>query len=50
MKRTTLIKHIQHYDCRKLKEGSRHTQYWNPNNRRTSSIPRHTEISNLLAE
>ena len=49
MKRHELIKHLHRQKCKFLEEGTKHTQYWNPGNRRTSSIPRHVEISNNLA-
>jgi len=31
-----------------FREGAKHTIYWNPANRMTSSIPRHTELLNKL--
>lgn len=49
MKRRTLLKHLKRHRCELFREGSNHTIYWNPDNRRTSTIPRHTEIVNKLA-
>jgi len=49
MKRITLIKHLQQQGCILLREGSRHSIFVNPSNNRTSAVPRHTEISDLLA-
>jgi predicted RNA binding protein YcfA (HicA-like mRNA interferase family) len=49
MKRQALLKHLQAHGCELLREGSRHSIYWNPANRRTSSVPRHTEVVAKLA-
>ena len=32
-----------------FREGGRHSIFWNPANRKTSAIPRHTEIVDPLA-
>lgn len=49
MKRKTLLRHLQAQGCRLLREGGRHSIYWNPATRRTSSVPRHAEIHEFLA-
>ena len=49
MKRRALLKHLKRHGCELLREGSRHSIYWNPGNRRTTSVPRHREIVNKLA-
>ncbi|PXF60899.1 MAG: addiction module toxin, HicA family [Candidatus Methanogaster sp.] len=49
MKRRALLKHLNHHGCRLLREGSRHSIYFNPINRKTSSVPRHAEIADKLA-
>lgn len=49
MKRQALIKHLTKNGCKLLREGGKHTVYWNPANRKTSSVPRHREISDRLA-
>ncbi|MEQ8222394.1 MAG: type II toxin-antitoxin system HicA family toxin [Candidatus Eremiobacterota bacterium] len=49
MKRQALIKHLSQNGCQLLREGSRHSVSWNPSNKRTSSVPRHKEISDYLA-
>jgi len=49
MKRTVLVKHLQQHGCQLLREGARHSVYWNPTNGRTSTVPRHAEIDNMLA-
>jgi mRNA interferase HicA len=49
MKRHALLKHLRQYGCELLREGKKHSVYWNPANRRTSSVPRHIEIVDKLA-
>lgn len=50
MKRQELIKHLISHGCRFLREGSRHTVYFNPQNHKTSTVPRHNEINDFLAK
>ena len=50
MKRRELVRHLEAHGCKLLREGARHTIYWHPIDRRTSSIPRHTEIHEFLAK
>ncbi|MBD2502093.1 type II toxin-antitoxin system HicA family toxin [Anabaena azotica] len=49
MKRRDLIRHLEQNGCLFLREGGKHTIYYNPVNNRTSAIPRHIEIVNVLA-
>jgi len=49
MKRRILLKHIKRHGCELLREGANHSIYWNPANRKTTSVPRHTEIVDKLA-
>jgi len=49
MKRHALLKHLKQHGCELLREGKKHSVYWNPANQRTSSVPRHTEIVDKLA-
>jgi predicted RNA binding protein YcfA (HicA-like mRNA interferase family) len=49
MKRRDLIQHVESHGCRFVREGGRHTVYFNPANRQTSTIPRHNEIDEFLA-
>jgi len=49
MKRREFLRHLASLGCTFLREGRRHTVYWNPLNRRTSTVPRHTEIAEFLA-
>ncbi|MDH5680495.1 MAG: type II toxin-antitoxin system HicA family toxin [Spirochaetota bacterium] len=48
MKRYEFIKHLRQNNCELLREGSKHSVFWNPGNKKTSSVPRHKEIGNSL--
>lgn len=50
MKRRELLRHLQAHGCRLFREGKRHSIYWNPIERRTSSVPRHAEVDEFLAK
>jgi predicted RNA binding protein YcfA (HicA-like mRNA interferase family) len=39
-----LLRHLSAHGCQLLREGGRHSIYWNPANRKTSAVPRHNEI------
>ncbi|MDP3723089.1 MAG: type II toxin-antitoxin system HicA family toxin [Candidatus Omnitrophota bacterium] len=49
MKRRELLRHLLAQGCQLFREGKRHSIYWNPSARKTSSVPRHSEIVDLLA-
>jgi predicted RNA binding protein YcfA (HicA-like mRNA interferase family) len=49
MKRRRLLRHLQEQGCELLREGGRHSIFWNPPTRRTSSVPRHAEVNDFLA-
>ncbi|MBF0318469.1 MAG: addiction module toxin, HicA family [Nitrospirae bacterium] len=50
MKRKELIRHIERQGCALLREGARHSMYINLwDIEKSSTIPRHTEIADLLA-
>jgi predicted RNA binding protein YcfA (HicA-like mRNA interferase family) len=49
MKRRALLKHLRKHGCEFFREGKKHSIYWNPATRRTSAVPRHTEILDVLA-
>jgi len=49
MKRTELIRHLAVQGCQLLREGGRHSIYWNPTNRKTSAVPRHSEVLDPVA-
>jgi mRNA interferase HicA len=50
MKRHDLLAHLREHGCLLMREGTRHSVYWNPVTRNTTVVPRHTEIANLLAK
>ncbi|MFN3466674.1 MAG: type II toxin-antitoxin system HicA family toxin [Candidatus Brocadiales bacterium] len=49
MKRRELIRYLEANGCKFLREERKHTVYCNPSNRKTSTVPRHTEIVDVLA-
>ena len=49
MKRKELLRHLQAHGCALLREGKRHSIYWNQTTKRTSSVPRHSEVDEFLA-
>jgi predicted RNA binding protein YcfA (HicA-like mRNA interferase family) len=50
MKRADLVRHLEAHGCQLLREGSNHTVYVNRAARRTSTVPRHREINEYLAQ
>jgi mRNA interferase HicA len=50
MKRRNLLRHLREHGCVFFREGKRHTVYYNPANRKVSTVPRHTDIDDVLAE
>jgi len=51
MKRRELIRHLERFGCVLVREGAKHSRYINlADPRRTSTVPRHTEIDDLLAQ
>lgn len=49
MKRSELIRYLNAQGCELLREGGRHSWWQNPQQNRRSAIPRHSEISDILA-
>jgi len=49
MKRKELLDHLHLHGCMFMREGGNHTWYLNPAQNRRSSIPRHSEINDILA-
>ncbi|MBP7830120.1 MAG: type II toxin-antitoxin system HicA family toxin [Kiritimatiellae bacterium] len=49
MKRVILLKHLREQGCVFIREGGSHSWWQNPAQNRRSSVPRHTEINDLLA-
>ena len=48
MKRNKLLKYIEKNGCVFIREGSNHTLYWNFNNGKSSTVPRHPDIKENL--
>jgi predicted RNA binding protein YcfA (HicA-like mRNA interferase family) len=49
LKRRDLIRHLEANGCVLAREGGRHSVYSNPGCRKTTAVPRHREIDDLLA-
>jgi predicted RNA binding protein YcfA (HicA-like mRNA interferase family) len=49
MKRRDLVRHLEQHGCRLLREGGGHSVYFNPANRKCSTVPRHREIIEFTA-
>ncbi|MBI3780877.1 MAG: type II toxin-antitoxin system HicA family toxin [candidate division NC10 bacterium] len=49
MKRRDLVRHLEAHGCERLREGGNHTVYVNRAAQKTSAVPRHREINDLLA-
>ncbi|HEY7220574.1 MAG TPA: type II toxin-antitoxin system HicA family toxin [Candidatus Binatia bacterium] len=50
MKRSTLLQHLRRHGCYLKREGGGHSLWCNPNTGVVEAVPRHTEVSNLLAK
>jgi mRNA interferase HicA len=50
LKRRDLVRHLEQHGCGLLREGANHTIYINRSARKTSTVPRHSEINNELAK
>ncbi|MBI4713035.1 MAG: type II toxin-antitoxin system HicA family toxin [Planctomycetes bacterium] len=50
MKRKELIKHLKKCGCGLVREGAKHSVFYNPTKGKTSTVPRHTEIHDFLAK
>ncbi|MFO0032297.1 MAG: type II toxin-antitoxin system HicA family toxin [Cyanobacteriota bacterium] len=48
MKRRDLLRYLSSCGCEQIREGGNHSWWWNPSQNHRSSIPRHTEIKELL--
>jgi len=48
MKRRAFLKYLNQNNCQLLREGKKHSVFWNTVNRKTTAIPRHTEVSDNL--
>ncbi|OGZ00961.1 MAG: addiction module toxin, HicA family [Candidatus Liptonbacteria bacterium RIFCSPLOWO2_01_FULL_45_15] len=50
MKRLVLVKFLLKQGCVFLREGAKHSVYFNPATKMISTVPRHNEINNFLAK
>jgi len=50
MKRNEFLKYLHGNDCKLLREGSNHSIYVNPKNKKQTAVPRHKELSDLLCK
>ena len=50
MKRRVLIRHLEQHGCEFLREGGSHTVYVNRKEKKATTIPRHREIDEYLAQ
>ncbi|MBU6141755.1 type II toxin-antitoxin system HicA family toxin [Patescibacteria group bacterium] len=50
MKRNDLIRRLFKNGCVLAREGARHSVFLNPSLNRTSTVPRHSEIDEILAK
>lgn len=49
MKRDDFIKHLIREGCVFIREGAKHSVFFNPITKRASTVPRHNELNNFLA-
>lgn len=49
MRRRRLIQHLTSQGCELLREGAKHSVYVNRKERKSSTVPRHSEIDEYLA-
>jgi predicted RNA binding protein YcfA (HicA-like mRNA interferase family) len=49
MKRKDLIRHLLKSGCIFVREGARHSVFFNPLLKKSSTVPRHIEIDDCLA-
>lgn len=49
MKRSSLLRHLRSYGCTLKREGRAHSLWMNPKTGAVEAIPRHVEVSNILA-
>ena len=50
MKRNDFIKYLLNQGCISVREGAKHSVFFNPLVKRSSTVPRHNEINNFLAK
>ena len=50
MKRIDLIRYLMSHGCELFREGGNHSVYINRETQRSSAVPRHREINDVLAK
>lgn len=50
MKRVDLLKLLKKNDCVLVREGAKHSLFFNTETRKSSTVPRHAEINDFLAK
>ena len=50
MKRRALVQHLEQQGCELLREGANHSIFVNRLIRKSSAVPRHTELNEYLAK
>jgi hypothetical protein len=49
VKLADLERHLRSHGCELYREGSKHSIWWNPAKRKTTSVPRHREVKAFTA-
>jgi len=49
MKLADLERHLRDHGCQLYREGGSHSIWWNPGNRKITSVPRHREVKDNTA-
>lgn len=49
MKRESLLRHLRYHGCILKREGGSHSLWLNPTTGQIQAVPRHNEITNVLA-
>ena len=49
MKQADLVKYLFREGCVFVREGAKHSVFFNPLTKRTSTVPRHKEVNDYLA-
>jgi len=50
VKRRDLIRHLRSHGCELLREGGKHSVFVNRTKRKSTTVPRHRELNDYLAE
>jgi predicted RNA binding protein YcfA (HicA-like mRNA interferase family) len=49
VKTRDLVRHLRSHGCEFRKHGAKHDLYWNPTNKKVTTIPRHSDIKRFTA-